>query len=680
MPARNLRAAALEIYTEEEIKAMNIEVQFAGNATIDREQWELLATRQTPLEEWIATLPLGSLVASALTPLVGYSSDTLQKRLLMECSEEQLRTVCSGLADGLAQLIAHAIKDLATEPRPSRGLHRACGIQRELEKAADTLFDSEADDAEVIERMFGSMANEGGQISDQALDDAAERYKHDVDMSSLLARMRSKSSVTLDDLKGLVKETPRLSGQRIVWSASLSLESLLAKHLDAGSLFDGLHGIKDMKPGELRAACRKFSAEMPKVVEREWLRLKQINADSHGKLGFEGVMNKFIDEGGFLGRFGNVEMFHAGLESEIGYPNPKLFKAILGEHCFSIDSDDVVVTGNYGLAFTPAQEFARIFGKAGHPPAEPNRLPTIEFLTRAALAGDGFKGPTTKELDEVSDELRKLQKVYDAVMKRKNSVFPGEVGDEHQEHICTIKLTTENEDEAKHISEDFPAIILAVNEKYADFLCGKADKKGKKSDTDIRDAEAVARGVKLVGVTKAQQTDVLVTVSVPISQREEREAFQLSDALKAALALKQKKFTAVSLMETLVKTWIFVEDLTLYGPQASETAQLESLEKLSLEELRAKAVQMSIGAASVRGKQLPDKTALIHSLKTKMKSMTFCKQARRSLTVMQLMGMDQVKEAKLRVEEAIVVYQYTGPLFQVMNLCQCTTLPAQNVV
>ena len=665
IPAEHLRTAALEIYTEEEIKAMDIEAQFAGNATIDQEQWELLAARQTPLDEWVASLPLGSLVASALTPLVGYSTATLPRQLLMACSEEQLRTVCSELADGLTQLLARGIKDLAAEPRPSCGLHRTGGIRSDGERTADALFNSEADDAEVIEALFGSMADAAGQISDEAIDAAAERYKHDADMCNLLAKMRSKSPVTLDALKSLVKETPRLSGQRIVWSASLSLECLLARHLDAGSLFDGLNGIKVMKPSALNAACRRFSAEMPRIVEREWVRMKQINTDSRGKVGFEGVMNKFMDEGGFLGRFGDEDMFHAGLESKIGYPNPKLFRAILVEHCFSADSDDVVVTGNYGLAFTPAQEFARIFGKAGHPPANPQKLPSIQFLAEAAAAGNGFKGPTAEELREVSDELRRLQKVYDAVMKCKNSVFPGEVGDEHQEHICDVILSAENEDEAKKTSEELPVILRDLSEKYADFLCGKVDKKGKRPDMDVLDAEAVARGIKLVGTAKAQQSDVIATMSVPISQKERRETFKLADALRDVLALKQKKFNAVTPKETLVKTWYFVEDLTLFGPQASEAAQLQSLETLSLKELQAKAVQMSLVATSVRGKQAPDKKELIDSIKQKMTSMSFCKQSRRSLTLMELMNLNQVKEGQLRVEEAMVVYQYTGPLFQV---------------
>ena len=47
------------------------------------------------------------------------------------------------------------------------------------------------------------------------------------------------------------------------------------------------------------------------------------------------------------------------------------------------------------------------------------------------------------------------------------------------------------------------------------------------------------------------------------------------------------------------------------------------------------------------------------------KEMIHCKQARRRLSLKQILDVPEVKNAKLRVEEALVVYQYTGPLFQV---------------
>jgi hypothetical protein len=48
-----------------------------------------------------------------------------------------------------------------------------------------------------------------------------------------------------------------------------------------------------------------------------------------------------------------------------------------------------------------------------------------------------------------------------------------------------------------------PGFIVKINEKYADFFgLKKSDPKSfkhKKSDVDLRDLEAIARGVKVVG-------------------------------------------------------------------------------------------------------------------------------------------------------------------------------------
>jgi hypothetical protein len=60
-----------------------------------------------------------------------------------------------------------------------------------------------------------------------------------------------------------------------------------------------------------------------------------------------------------------------------------------------------------------------------------------------------------------------------------------------------------------------------------------------------------------------------------------------------------------------------------------------------------------------------DRDSSIDRIIQLQKAMTNCKQARRRLSLMELMDIPEVKRAKLRVEEAIVVYQYTGPLFQV---------------
>jgi hypothetical protein len=661
-----------EFHTQHMIGDMDLDANYDMDGTIDQAEWESIVTRPTPLEEWACSLPLGYLVAGALAPLVSAegacksASQQLQK--LRGCSKEDLAVVCCGLMDGVMKLLEDAIDELKSGPvaRPSR-LARAGRIV--IDPSSETPFDAVADDEEVVKQFFASMRGSDDEISEEEIDRALQNEQGDKDMADLLGKMKSKAPVSLEGLRSLIKETPRLSGQRIVWSASLGLETLFAKHLRSGSVFDGLKGIKEMSVCELQSACRKFSLELTRVVEREWLRIAQVNAPSaHGRSGFEGLMNKFIDEGGFLGQFGNVEMFHAGLESQIGYPNPKLFKAILREHCFSTDSEDVTVTGNYGIAFSPVQEFARLLGKDKHPPIEPQKLP-IEFLRAVANsnAADKCKGPTVKELEEVADEIKRLEKVFAFTMKRKNSVFPGEDGDEHQESICEVTIYAENETEVCSISTEFSNILAALNERHEDFLSGKVDKskKAKKSDLDLRDAEAIARGINLVGTVKScsDNCQIVANLSIPVSQRERKEQFKFRDAIEEILRTKQMKFQKVAVDEKHTITHHFVDNLLYFGPQLSEEALRKVLSELSNEELVAR-LKTLVGTKSEKVDVFV-RDSSIDRIVQLQKAMTNCKQARRRLSLMELMDIPEVKRAKLRVEEAIVVYQYTGPLFQV---------------
>ena len=89
------------------------------------------------------------------------------------------------------------------------------------------------------------------------------------------------------------------------------------------------------------------------------------------------------------------------------------------------------------------------------------------------------------------------------------------------------------------------------------------------------------------------------------------------------------------------------------------------LKALSPNELHLRA-KIKLGTAEV-GKLIKDADSenLINRIVEKQRQMIHCKQARRRLSLMKLMEISEVKEAQLRVEEAMVVYQYTGPLFQV---------------
>ena len=666
--AQDLQNALKEIYTKQMLDRINDGGKIVHDR-IDQVNWDCLAAQQEPLEEWTSSLPLGSLVASALTPLLKDTTSgslLLQKQGLKKCSKTDLKTACFSMMGGLIKLLGDAIDDmdLASSARPGR-----LSSPGSVEIPPGRSFDAVADDEEVTQQFFDKMRRSKDQILEEDIEKELANLPHSQEMVGFLHKLKPLCPLSYDRLRSLVKETPRLSGQRIVWSASLSMETLFGKYLRAGSIFDGLDGIKEMKFCELRSACRKFSSELPTIVQREWTKITHLDkSNSQGKSGFQGIMNKFIDEGGFVGRFGNVNMFHEGLESQIGYPNPKLLKAILREHCFSADSEGVVVTGNYGIAFSPIQEFARLLCKDQRSQNMPMKLPAIEFLKNESTLkhANSFKGPTLKELDEVVDELKKLQKTYASVMKRKNSVFPGECGDEYQESVCEIKIDCGDKD-AHCISQEWSSIISVLHERFTEFLAGKADKNGRRSNVDVRDAEAIARGIKTHHTITSDTSHLVAKISIPISQRERNEKFKFEENFEEILNLKKKKYSFNWKQESVPNTTFFVDDLSHYGSQLSEPVLEKHLRQMSSEKLlaRFKTVANTNPSNWKKGMSGFDNETLIKQLIKKQKAMSHCKQARRRLSLMELMDIPKVKLAKLRVEEAIVVYQYTGPLFQV---------------
>jgi hypothetical protein len=670
MPAVNLRPALRELFPEQAVQDMDHYLEgFDKVGKVHKSQWEFIATRPAPLEEWAFTLPLGTVLANALSPLLLDSrSASAQKQRLTQCSKEDLTTVCSGLVEGLVTLLLQAIDEIKVQSSMTAQDPESADNAYDLQDGPeDAMFDAFKDDEEVIKVFFDKMRDSKAEISREDVEKALDCYKDEEEMVVLLKKMLLKAPLTLDGLKVLVKEIPRLGGQRIVWAASLNLETLFAKYLRCGNILDGLKGIKEMKITELRSSCLGFSSLLPKIVEQEWQRITKIElGDNRGKKGFQALMNKFIDEGGFLGTFGDVDMFHAGLESQLGYPNPKLFKAILREHCFSADWDDFIITGNYGLAFTPSQEFARLFGKAGHAVGEPLKLPTIEFLMDSARQTKElrpFEGPTVKELIEVCDELKRLQKVFKSVMRRKNAVFSGEHGDEHEESIFDIAVVSTNCNDARAISQTFPSLIATTNQRYAQFLGGNFDKNGKRPDIDIRDAEAIARGIKVVDPAKVDGLKVSALISMAISQRE-RDDLKMKETFEEIIKERNVSGVAgVQVQKIQDITYYFVDDLNDYGPNLSESMILDKLNACSVEELVAKLPKLK------KGKNVPEKQHLIQQIIAIRKEMIHCKQARRRLSLKQILDVPEVKNARLRVEEALVVYQYTGPLFQVRIIC-----------
>ena len=174
------------------------------------------------------------------------------------------------------------------------------------------------------------------------------------------------SDISYPTFKAAVLKMPRVRAQRIQWARALKFDAAFAKHLPVGNIFDGLAALKSMSWEDLVKVCDEFCKEVRSIVHAEWIKLSgetgSTSSPDAANVDVMSVMNKFKDEGGFLGNFGNQFMFHHGLVAELGLPDPYILRAILREHIYAVDSENCFVTPNYGLVTTPLMEFARLLG------------------------------------------------------------------------------------------------------------------------------------------------------------------------------------------------------------------------------------------------------------------------------------------------------------------------------
>ena len=201
-----------------------------------------------------------------------------------------------------------------------------------------------------------------GLISALEIKKALSQFKDCDDISlglhSLLAIIVNEGSdISYPTFKAAVLKMPRVRAQRIQWARALKFDAAFAKHLPVGNIFDGLAALKSMSWEDLVKVCDEFCKEVRSIVHAEWIKLSgetgSTSSPDAANVDVMSVMNKFKDEGGFLGNFGNQFMFHHGLEAELGLPDPCILRAILREHIYAVDSENCFVTPNYGLVATP---------------------------------------------------------------------------------------------------------------------------------------------------------------------------------------------------------------------------------------------------------------------------------------------------------------------------------------
>ena len=439
-------------------------------------------------------------------------------------------------------------------------------------------------------------------------------------LRDLIAAKAANEEVNLEAFNKIVSDIPRLHGQRIQWARSLNLDGLLACRLKAGFLFDELSGIRETTEAELDKQLLSFFLAVSHAVKREWKKLQDPCSSPSAEV--ETVMNKFT---GIVGKFRDAVMFQEGLVNQIGSPDPYILKGILHDNVLAEGSKKRSVTSNYKLLFDDSQEYARILGnpqeytKDSHTKLQDSDLRNnrdIPIFLKEVAKGlhPETKGPSETELKDLEPEFKKLRERFETTLKENDGCFPGDIG--HVQKSMEIEFEASNLDTAKRIHEAL-----------------------------VTKSKTMTNNVSFEIGSMPSGNSVTVSVFAPLS-------FFSSKADKDLAAWFQ---TLGFLKKHTNRCYIYC-DLSHKQSDGHAPASLQDqLKSSDLPVLR-----------QISGLQHGTKEDCIDKiLKEPNQPQISLMQGRRALSLRQLMELPDVKNAELRVEEAIQAHQYTGPMFQV---------------
>ena len=202
------------------------------------------------------------------------------------------------------------------------------------------VFDENMDDECIVSNFFNSIdTSNTGLVSIDDLAAGLARFKDCGPIAQGLATLTKyvqssgRDSFDINAFSQLVRQIPRLRGQRVQWARALHLECILARHLAAGPLFDELAGIRAMTESDLRHACDRFCDDARTAISDRWNELRRAGmstattgkgADGGGG-GGGSLVSKFADEGVVVGAFGHFDMFQAATSRSVHPCSAELF-------------------------------------------------------------------------------------------------------------------------------------------------------------------------------------------------------------------------------------------------------------------------------------------------------------------------------------------------------------------
>ena len=498
-----------------------------------------------------------------------------------------------------------------------------------VQKEPCTFTESE-DIEEVLGTFFEKLCTKNGKLVSKetiqnALNNLLEQKSYVV-LKQILEKER-KGYLDKSSFQKIAKKAGIASGQRIKWvKQHLNLDGRLARLLKVGDPSNEFSGMLKMTEEDCEAVLWKLFKEIEQPF-KSCLRLLQ-EQRSVGSGQVEEIHNKFS---GQVGNFGDTELFEEGLESQLGRPDPFILKGILHEHKSNVRK----LTSNYKINYNDMEEYARIFG---HPSEYKDKLSSREGSADIpTFLQEVFKGlhpqahgPSESVLMALSSEFQELRTLYQNVCEINNGVYPGEEG------YVQKSMDLEVDASLGSLSDYFNF------EPYPVFL-EKAVPTGSKFRYSFyaplhffgegRDQELI-NSLKAAGLSPT----VVGSRSYIYGEFQKLE----SKDHRALLVCEQR---ALQLRQLLRGSTLHDSDLAqiLYEPEG-----------IPKPECRAACIDRIVDEAF------------------KASSRITLLEARRRVGLRELMEIEEVRGAGLRVEEAVQAYQYTGPLFQVRapNSCE----------
>jgi hypothetical protein len=352
----------------------------------------------------------------------------------------------------------------------------------------EDFFDEFVDDSHVIHNYFMKLDVNGcGHISSDQILSVLKHLRNKSgpceDFISLVESLKSSepaASIDLNTFQELVNRIPRIRGRRVHWARAMKLETVLARHLKAGDLFDELSAVKDMKAEELQGVLNSFCKDATRIITEEWERLSQLSSSVDDQRPAS-INTKFSGE--LTGRAGNILASRHVLENLIGNPDPFILAGILREHLSSASSPYYYMGAADGLVTTDVLEFARMLGSDNEYEKDKSgqvigRAPLFLEEVAKGLHVNGMskaklEGPSDAELRQLEEQFRCLRSSFADTMEGRQGLFPGEPG--YTEHLLDVLVTASSpEDAARWLAQQGSQLALARGKRAQ--AGGEADK------------------------------------------------------------------------------------------------------------------------------------------------------------------------------------------------------------